>query len=352
MLDTVITSVGARTAVGLDAMQTGFLLRAGALGIREASLLDNEEERTTFCHTGMLPPHLLGVERLLALAVPALGEAIAPVAAALGKANVRILLCLDEWLGTENAGPPSDVERLVQALGRELTRRYELKSELEHSALGPASPGFAFGSSWEDLLQGRIAALVLGGIHSDYEPARARALSSVGRLYKSTETEGVLLGEAAAFAVFTLPRTAHHYGLPPRAKVLGFGKGFEKARPDNDESAFEASGLTLAVHQATGPLRRTGARIGWQMHDLTLERYRVHEWQAVMIRSQEALEGPQRVDAPCQRLGYLGAATMPLQSSLAVEAWRRGYAPAQRVLCLAGSDQGGRAALVLGAPTA
>jgi 3-oxoacyl-[acyl-carrier-protein] synthase I len=72
---------------------------------------------------------------------------------------------------------------------------------------------------------------------------------------------------------------------------------------------------------------------------------------SVMTRTQALWEEPQLADAPCQRLGYLGAATFPVQLALAVEAYRRGYAPHRRLLCFAGSDDGFRlSALVEGNP--
>ena len=83
--------------------------------------------------------------------------------------------------------------------------------------------------------------------------------------------------------------------------------------------------------------------------DLSFETFRHLELQAAFTRTQRHFCEPQQVDSPAQRMGNLGAAAMPLHVALAVEAFRRGYAPHPFAVSLAGSDGGERAALLMSA---
>ena len=74
---------------------------------------------------------------------------------------------------------------------------------------------------------------------------------------------------------------------------------------------------------------------------------RVQEWQSVFVRAQSVLGRPYHIDSPAQRIGYLGAAALPLFVAMAATAWRHGYAPSPIALAVAGNDGGARAALAL-----
>ena len=135
--------------------------------------------------------------------------------------------------------------------------------------------------------------------------------------------------------------------LPTRESVRFTAGGVERARPDNDEPAFEALGLTAAVRAATEPLVKSGQTAGWMITDLTSEMRRLYEWESVWVRAQKVLGNPYIIESPAQRIGYLGAAAMPLMVAMAATAWEHGYAPSPRALCTAGNDGGERAALCL-----
>ena len=137
---------------------------------------------------------------------------------------------------------------------------------------------------------------------------------------------------------------------PVRARLHSVGKGFEKAGPDNDESSFEALGLTLAVHSAAAPFQASKVRAGWALTDMTAEAHRVNEWQAMFVRTQRYWCEPQWIDAHAHKLGRLGAAAMPVQIAIAATAWRHGFAPHAVALSMVGNDTGERAVTVWSAP--
>jgi 3-oxoacyl-[acyl-carrier-protein] synthase-1 len=329
-----IVGTGATTAVGLDARQTGFLLRAGYPAMAEAPLCDASGEPITMAFVSTLDGALVGPERLAALARASFEEVVAPLGSA--RVEVRVALdegCLDAALATH----------LVTAM---------IKRVLPSAASVHVEPaGEAAAASWISaaipaLETRRVDAVVIGGVHSDYDPRAIAALEAGGRLFSRDNLDSLMPGEAAAFFVLTRTGDAARYGLAPLAHVVGVGTGKERARPDNDASAHEALGLTAAVRKASEPLASTGRTAGWLLTDLTFEMRRQYEWQSVWVRAQKVLGVPYLIDAPAQRIGYLGAAAMPLFACMAATAWKHGYAPSPIALAVAGSDGGDRAAVV------
>jgi 3-oxoacyl-[acyl-carrier-protein] synthase-1 len=146
------------------------------------------------------------------------------------------------------------------------------------------------------------------------------------------------------------PDVARTYKLTPLANLFAVGNAFDKIRPDNDEPAFEAIGLTVAVRKAGAPLAELKLRAGWLLTDLSFETYRLFEHQSMIVRTQSLWVEPQQWDPPALRMGALGAAAIPLEVTLAVEGWRRGWAPHSIAIACAGSDGGERAALLLMRP--
>jgi 3-oxoacyl-[acyl-carrier-protein] synthase-1 len=183
-------------------------------------------------------------------------------------------------------------------------------------------------------------------VHSDYDPRAVAALEQGGRLFSRDNLDARIPGEAAAFFVLMRLGDASRHRLSPLARVIGVGAGRERARPDNEHPAHEALGMTDAVRKATESLDE-GA-VGWFLNDLTFEMRRQYEWQSVFVRSQRVLGRPYHLDSPAQRIGYLGAAALPLFVVMAATAWGHGYAPSDVALAAAGNDGGDRAALVLG----
>lgn len=330
-----VVHAGARTAIGLDARQTGFLLRAGLPAMAESPLADASGEAVSMGFVPTLDPRLLGPERLAALARPAFAEAASPVA----DASVLVHLILDEGYRDAMIARPM----LEAMIAREIPRAQVTVEPKGEAALGALIPEVI-----RALEARRFDAAILGGVHSDYDPEILAELEAGGRLFSRENLDARIPGEAAAFLVLMRDAEASRRGLAPIARILGTGVGTERARPDNDEPAYEASGLSAAVRQATEPLVKSGETAGWMLTDLTFEMRRLHEWESVWVRSQKVLGRPYIIESPAQRIGYLGAAALPLLGAVVTTAFRHRYAPSDLALATAGADGGGRAALVLG----
>jgi 3-oxoacyl-[acyl-carrier-protein] synthase-1 len=321
--------------VGLNARQTGFLVRAGYPAMAEAPLANVNGEAITMAFVSTLDGQLVGAERLAALARPAFEEAVAPIRDLAAEVHV----VLDEGL----AEAPYASRLLETTLGRAMPN-----ASVTVEASGEASVATLASAALQTLRARRTAAVVIGAVHSDYDPRAIEALEKSGRLLSSENLDARIPGEAAAFFVLMRTSEATRHGLAPTARIVGIGTGRERAHFDNDVSAHEALGLTAAVRKAVEPCAAEGSTIGWIMTDLTFEMWRQLEWQSVFMRVQDVLGRPYYGDAPAQRIGFLGAAALPLFVALAATAWRHGYAPAPLLLAAAGSEGGERAALVLG----
>jgi 3-oxoacyl-[acyl-carrier-protein] synthase-1 len=330
-----IVSVGAKTAVGLNARQTAFLLRAGFPAMTESPLANAEGEPITMAFVPTMDGWLTGAERLSALARGPFEEAIAPLGDIVADVHVAIDEgCLDAALTIH----------LLEAM----VKRVMPAARVQVEARGEAAPGALIPTAIQALESRRSEVVVIGGVHSDHDPRAIAALEASGRLFSRDNLDARIPGEAAAFFVLMRAGDVARRRLAPMARVLGVGAGRERARPDNDHSAHEARGLTAAVKHATAQLLADGRTVGWTLNDLTSEMRRLYEWQSVFIRTQNILGNPYYIDSPAQRIGYLGAAAIPLFVAMASTAWRHGYAPSPLALATAGNDGGDRAALVLG----
>ncbi len=331
----VVVQVGARTAVGLNAQQTGFLLRTGLPAMAEAPLADASGEAITMAFLPTLDPLLVGPERLVALAQGPFQEA---TQALLETEPVAVYLAIDE-----GCLEPELAAKLLKTMVHALLPIAEVRVD----ARGEAALGALLAAAMASLQLRQVRAVVLGGVHSDYDPRAIAALEAKGLLFSRENLDARIPGEAAAFFVLMRPEEAARLGLAPLARVDGVGHGKERATPDNEVPAYEAQGLTSAVRDATAATAEAGKKIGWMWTDLTGEMRRLNEWQSVFVRSQNVLGDPYVVDSPAQRIGYLGAAALPLFVAAAATAWKHGYAPSESALGIAGTDAGERAALVL-----
>jgi 3-oxoacyl-[acyl-carrier-protein] synthase I len=343
----VIAGVGAQTPIGLSAMESAFMYRTGLPAMREAPILNAEEEPITLCTVNTLPTHALAGERALTLGIEALHDCTFEQREALTQMRLLILCCIDEFMTELPQGAETAAQFIANGLRDEARNWFDQKPEILVQPSGPGGFGAVLPQACERLAKGEIQAILLGGMHSDYHPLRIQKLEADGRLFSRDHLDSVLPAEGAAFVLLTTAYLARRLGLWIWGTVHAVGAAYERAQPDNDESAYEAAGMTVALRTATAEVRSEGLQVGWQLNDVGFEQYRIAEWQAVALRSHELWCSPERVDSPLGRLGYQGGATLPLHMVLASEAWRRGWAPHERVVSLTGSDSGARTAVLM-----
>jgi 3-oxoacyl-[acyl-carrier-protein] synthase-1 len=341
-----VASVGARCALGHAAAELGFLLRTGIPVLAAAPLARGEGEQVTMGFDATLDPYLVGEERAAALAVTALDEAVTPLLSSAQPLTAKLILCLDAPLEPVPRGQPAPGARLAHLVH---TRAKELVPGIVLEIAARSGPGAAFAvmDDLEALASRKLDVVVLGGVHTDYDPETIATLDEQERIFTPENLDAIVPGEAAAFAVLTREDTARRLGCRPAARLGGVGTAVGGARADGEGSAFDATALGAALRAAGEELTETGLRAGWAICDHTFEARRIMEWQAAVTRTHALWGQPHHLDAPAQRIGHLGAAALPLAMVLASEAWRRGYAPSGVALAFAGSDAGERGAMLL-----
>jgi len=317
--------------------------------MREAPLVGPDGEPITMCFLPTIDPFMVGAERLARLASPAIDEVFGALGPAARSLRVRLSLVLDAHLARTGADGKTPAEGLAAALGARACEHIGA-IDIDVCARGAAGVGLSLPAVVEALASGSADLIVIGGVHTDYDPERIAALAAAGRLYSTDNLDALIPGESAAFVALTRADVAQRLGLRPRAELCAFATGHERARPDNEESAFAAMGLTAAIRSALGPLVELDLRAGWMLTDLGFETFRHYELQAALTRTQRYFGEPQHIDSPAQRLGHLDAAAMPLHFVLAAEGFARGFAPHPLAVSLAGSDAGERAVALLRAP--
>lgn len=347
--DIVVTRVSAITALGVNSYESAMALRAGAVGMREGALLDEAQEPITFCSVPTLGPWLEGPERLDALADICLHDLLEQ-APFLVHQRAKVVLLLDEDQGEPSSQGIVPAEALGMRVRQWVRETTQSTTPLEVDVTGGGGFGDAINRLAQELRDGYFEFGLLLAAHTDYGIERIAQLSRHHRLHKAEQLDGLIPGEAAVGLLVCTAQTARTNNLIPTCAVGPAAVTMEKARWDNDHPSFEAAGLTVAARTATAPQTSAGRPIGWVQSDISAEMFRVYELQTVMTRIQKRLGPPQVLETPCQKMGHLGAASAAWQVAYAAEAFRRGFAPAAEVLCMAGSEGGARSAFVVSSP--
>lgn len=343
----VVNAVGACTALAPTIVQSGFLMRRGSFAVRESALLTPEGKPLTACVLPTLDPYLAGPARLMTLTSLALQDLAPNFKEQIAQLRLKVYPLLDQ----DFSGQLPNGQRRSDVVGFELKSRVE--RALHHSmpteytprdvtALGELLPQIA-----SDLSRGVTDVALVVAAHSDLVPERIEQLFDVSRLYTEDNDDGLLLGEAAVVLALTTPQTTRQRRLPQLAQLRSVHIAYDQARPDNDASAFEAVGMTFALRRAMAAGATPTGKIGWLYSDINFERYRVNEYQSILARCQDIMDLPQAHEFPAQRMGFAGAATIPLHVALAATAWAYGYAPAGFCASLSGHDDGTRCCVVM-----
>jgi 3-oxoacyl-[acyl-carrier-protein] synthase-1 len=308
-------------------------------------LNDPEGKPLTMGAVPVLSPDSSGIDRLRELTSFALADLFGDALAHAGVVRKRFSVLVDEHLATAEADGSVPAQLLSGALQADARTVVGSDCTIDVWAVGAGGGAHVLVTLCQELQAGALDIALLGGVHSDCDVTRIAHLAQADRIFSSENKDALLLGEGAAVVALCRADVARQLGLTAYAELVAYAGGHEVATPYNDVSAFEARGLTVALRQVERALQ--GQRIGWWMNDLNTEMYRQYEFQAVLARTQPLWCEPAVLDAPAQRLGELGAASLPMHVALGVEAWRRGYAHFPWLVSTTGSEGGNRTAVAL-----
>jgi 3-oxoacyl-[acyl-carrier-protein] synthase-1 len=324
-----ILGIGARSAVGLTALQTAFGLRSRRFAPGASPFLDATERAIGVVRLRALPDDVDGFDRLVALAAPALKEATAGVAS-----PVTLILAAPEphegFLATEGR---SLAEALAETSGVALDAERSVVF-----ASGSAGMAVAVSRALDELARQPSRPIVVGGLDTFFDGARLEALDREQRILSHRAPSGLLPGEAAGFLVLGPPRSDATCG------VVAALAGAEVAAGTDEPVLAEA--LTELVEQGESQL--AGAGPPWIIVDDLLERHRSREWSFVLAR-RGAWSGdePSVVDDLAAHAGSLGAGAGAIAMIWVAVGMQAGFAPSRSALVVLASDGPARGVVAL-----
>jgi 3-oxoacyl-[acyl-carrier-protein] synthase I len=343
-----VVGMGAQTPVGRTAPQAAAAVRARISRTAEHPyLVDLESEPMIVSRAPWLEDEPDCVERMWALAKPALRESLVALDTYARKSHLRLLVLLG--LPTLRPGLSADRHKWLAQNLRDTLLQSVGAVTVEVLAADHASALKALELGCQQLATQRVDACLVGGVDSFLCAETLNWLESEGRLFSARNPRGVIPGEAAAFCLLMMSTRCHQLGLLSLAGVASVATAKEPA-PLGSRAVCTGEGLSQVFRTVLEKLAPT-SRVDYVLCDLNGEPYRADEFAFALARTSERFIQPCRFRAPVDCWGDVGAATGALLLVLAASAWQRGYAPG--TLLLASTSSGAnslRAATLLQAP--
>lgn len=332
-----VLSVGARTPFGLDAWQSSFLWRAGKLAPRPMDLRDARDQRIGSMRARCLPDSLMGTQRLVALAAPALSEAVAGAAARVAEPPAVLLAIAEPRPGLEDAGG--------RGLLSEIAHQARVEIDLPRSQLvqlGHAGFAVALQRATALLSASRGASVVVGGVDTYHHPATLAWLDAERRLHADSVDNGIIPSEGAAFLV--LGTGKREVMAHVRSVACGVEEGSELG-PNPDLARALIDVLRRSAEQA--PTRP----VPWVLTDGNGERHRTRRWSFASVRAPDIVspETTQLLEAG-DELGDMGAAIGAMLAVHAAVSFASGAVEHRAALIALSSEGPERGAFVMEAP--
>lgn len=189
----------------------------------------------------------------------------------------------------------------------------------------------------------KIDKCIIGGVDCLIDYNALKWLDANRRLKSNRNRDGFIPGEAACFLIIETMESAKR----ENGKMLALIESVENAWEKNGifaDNPNNAEGLTNAIMKT---IENNKKSIEWVICDLNGESFRAKEWGIVFTRLGSVFRSLSHIYHSADSIGDVGAASGPVNVTLAVKAFERGYAPADRVLLWGSSDAGERSAAVL-----
>lgn len=335
-----IIGCGARTPLGFDRRTSAAAVRAGVGVIAEHPfMIDRFGEPMKVTRDAGLDPHLAGLDRLLALAVPAAREALAPLAAVASAPKVSVVVCT----GEQRPGQDSHMcAGLAKALCDDLGSSIRIGQQF-HWMGGHAGGIMALDTASRLIAKGDADMVLMGGVDSYLCRDTLEWLDDNEQLHSEGNIYGFCPGEAAGFVLVARAEAAQRLGMTPLLSVVSTGSGIERSLIRTEDICL-GEGLSAAFLAAAASTAQGVDRI---ICDMNGERYRGNEYGFAVLKASRLFKNAAAFEAPADCWGDVGAASGPLYVSLVAVAEERGYAKGPLSLIWASSEGGQRAAAIL-----
>ncbi|MEA3546614.1 MAG: beta-ketoacyl synthase [Thermodesulfobacteriota bacterium] len=338
-----IVGVGALTSIGLNAPATAAAARAGIAYFNEHPYMINREaDPYILAMVPTLDTGIMGVDRFIRLALPAMKEALTPLAE-LGEAvgHIQAKIGVPE----DRPGFPRDLQAKLSDEVKKLSSESYLISETEIIAKGHSAGLMALESGSQEINKRTCDFCLLGGVDSYVNPDTLDWLEENEQVHMPANAWGFIPGEASSFCLICSQDTADKYNLPVKARLVTISTALEENRIKT-ETVCIGQGLTRAVRNCLKELP-TDCRIDYTICDQNGEAYRADEFGFMLARLSEYFVDPSDYMAPADCWGDVGAASGPLFINLIISAAEKGYAKGPRTLLWTSSEGGERTAAIL-----
>lgn len=340
----VVVGVGARTPLGFDAASSAAAVRAGISAIQDHPyMIDRFGERMKVTRDIGVDVAITGPDRAVEIALSPALDALRPLHAARQATGVSLILSTGEARPGQAAGFAAQVNAKLRS---RLAQRVVLDGG-GSTAGGHAGGLLAIYHACKMLRDGKAEFCLAGGVDTYLEPETLEWLDENEQLHSEGNIYGFCPGEAAGFCLLTMLTTARAYGLQPLLEVVGASTASEENRIKT-ETVVLGEGLGAAFRFLFEDAPKDP--VGRIICDMNGERYRGNEYGFAVIRNPGRFRDAADFETPADCWGDVGAASGPLFVSLITEAEARNYQDAPLSLIWASSENGARAAVLLGGP--
>lgn len=339
-----IASLGARTAVGLNATATAAACRAGVSRIQSFPFwVSSSQEVLAAACVPNLDASMSSRDRMVAMAAGAASEALCGlVRSDQGLASIPAFVALPEdRIGFDQ----SAANRVMSGLAAEFR---DVPVEWHSTGRGHAGGIAALKQAMSLLRRADVDLCLVGGVDSYFDPLYLGALLEQRALHSEGTRGGFTPGEGAGFLLLMSERMRRMQQWRSLGGLCSAELAREPCSPNGDK-ATRGDGLTRAVTAACAGLQLPDDSPGMVFCDINGERFRSEEWGFMLMRMAPHLHASDYTTA-AGSWGDVGAASAPLLTVLASQSWTRRYAASSRALIWCASFGGDRGALLLEQP--
>ena len=340
----VVVGVGVRTPLGFDASSSAAAVRAGISAIQDhPHMVDRFGERMKITRDIGVDASLAGPERAVEIAISPALDALRPLRASLQSPEVCLILST----GEPRPGQPDGFAAQVDAKLRKLLAQHVVLEGGGSIAGGHAGGLLAIYHACKTLRDGKATFCLAGGVDTYLEPETLEWLDENEQLHSEGNIYGFCPGEAAGFCLLTTLTTARAFGLQPLLEIVSASTASEENRIKTETVVLgEGLGAAFRFLFEDAPIDPVGRIIC----DMNGERYRGNEYGFAVIRNPGRFKDAADFETPADCWGDVGAASGPLFVGLISEAEARNYQNGPLSLIWASSENGSRAAVLLGGP--
>lgn len=323
-----ITGVGAKTPIGKTALRSAAAVRSGISAYKDHPfMVDRYGEPFVVTMVEELADTVALQERLLDLAKGALSDLFSSADRLKKRKQLAVIMAVADTMF-----PSPEVQKSFASSLANWLQTLDIQSRFHFVCEGHAAGAEAVRLAQTALLREVDSDVVVLGLDSYHDAAILERIDSDGRLHSVNNSWGFTPGEGAAAVLFTLGKHLSSEGPVPLAELSAIGVAKE-SKLLGTKTVCIGEGLTEAFRAVLSEQ----TKVSHSFCDLNGETYRADEFGFAVCRTGECFENAGEFTAAAQSWGDVGAATIPLQLTLATSAWSRRYAKGEHVLCWSSS---------------